>query len=221
MGQNLNGTLLLLLMGIWAGLDAQNSPMPVITDYDNTSLPAIWQTGGDTTFCKHQVLTVHGADFHRATGGESFDTLWAVIGFFGCPILSSNISGNGNDDRITIRVPQHFAQDTCVRLRLIKRTWDGVGYHTYPVEDTVCLTGDSALVTYGAASFCVGDTAPRPSVTLWPSNTSGLYCCTSGAPGFYVNPANGEIPLHPGARGRELFQVCHGALGDARWPHTS
>jgi hypothetical protein len=202
MRTHLPATLLLLLLLLSAtAMDAQSSPTPVIDDYDGTSLPATYQIGGDTTFCKGRAVTIHGQDFKKATGGESWDT--TAIYLDGNRVWPQSITSqsNGNDDHIFLALPDIYPSDTCLLLQVVKRTTFLLDTFYYEAKDTVCLTGDKATVSYGASMFCLGDTNPLPQITLAPPTATGGFCCRTGATGFWVNPTTGEIPLHPGAVG--------------------
>jgi hypothetical protein len=198
---------------------AQSSPSPVIQDYDNTSLPATYQIG-DTTFCSTQTITIHGQDFRKATGGENWDTTLVEFGTVAPTSVTFNFSGNGNNDRIVCQIPPTAfiaGIDTCLVLRIIKKTSQGANVYFYYASDTICLTGDVATVAYGASMFCLGDTNPLPEITLAPMTATGGFCCRSGATGFWVNPTTGEIPLHPGAVGPSnqfLFVTDHPRCAD-------
>jgi hypothetical protein len=179
----------------------QSSPSPIIQDYDNTSLPVTYQINSDTTFCKGRTITIHGQYFKRATSGELWDTTQVFLA--GQRIWPQSIVSQmgGTNDRIVLALPSTYLSDTCLRLEIVKRTVLALDTFFYTTADTICLTGDMASVTYGASVFCLGDTNPRPSITLLPPTATGAFCCRSGAPGFWVNPSTGEIPLHPGAVG--------------------
>jgi hypothetical protein len=195
---------------------SQSSPMPMLTDYDLTSLPAIHWVGGDTTFCKGATVTIHGQDFKKATGGEAWDTTAIFLGGQRIMPISITSQGNGNDDRILLVLPAPFSGDTCLLLQVVKRTLLFPDTFLYSAKDTICLTGDRAQVTYADSIFCLGDTNPHPVLTLSPG-TTGSFCCPSGAPSFAVFPQTGEIPLHPGAVGMAnqfQYHTHHPRCGD-------
>jgi hypothetical protein len=209
--------LLLLLAGSATTIFAQSSPTPVIDDYDGTSLPATYQLNSDTTFCKGRAVTIHGQDFKKATGGESWDTTAIYLGGNRVWPQSITSQSNGNDDHIYLVLPNVYPSDTCLLLQVVKRTTLLLDTFYYEAKDTICLTGDVATVSYGASMFCLGDTNPLPSITLAPPTATGGFCCRTGATGFWVNPTTGEIPLHPGAVGPSnqfLFVTDHPRCAD-------
>ena len=69
-------------------------------------------------------------------------------------------------------------------LQLIKKTHLGANVYFYYANDTVCLTGDKATVSYGAGVFCLGDPNPVPSIILTPPTATGMFCCRSALLGF-------------------------------------
>ncbi len=201
--------LLLLLMVATSAAHSQSSPSPVIQDYDNTSLPVAYQINSDTTFCKGHSITLHGQYFKKATSGELWDTTQVFLG--GQRIWPQSITSmmGGTNDRIVIQLPPAYMTDTCLRVQIVKRTILALDTFLYTVTDTICLTGDVAQVAYPASIFCLGDPNPLPSVTLMPPTATGMFCCRTGAPGFWVNPSTGEIPLHLGAVGNNnQFLYC-------------
>ncbi len=193
---------------------AQSSPQPMITDYDATSLPTAYQINADTTFCKAQTITIHGRNFKKATGAEMWSATWVVFGTtsaIAANVISISSQSGGMDDRIVCEVPPFYTRDTCLRVRIIKRTIQfPADTFVYYGTDTICLTGDRAIVSYAAPVFCLGDSNPVPQqITLAPPTATGGFCCRTGAPGFWVNTATGEIPLHPGAVGpSNQFLYC-------------
>ncbi len=201
--------LLLLLMVATSAAHSQSSPSPVIQDYDNTSLPVAYQINSDTTFCKGHSITLHGQYFKKATSGELWDTTQVFLG--GQRIWPQSITSmmGGTNDRIVIQIPPAYTIDTCLRVEIVKRTILALDTFQYIVTDTICLTGDVAQVSYQGSIFCLGDPNPLPSVTLMPPTATGMFCCRTGAPGFWVNPSTGEIPLHLGAVGNNnQFLYC-------------
>ncbi|MBP6720739.1 MAG: gliding motility-associated C-terminal domain-containing protein [Bacteroidia bacterium] len=201
--------LLLLFMVAASAAHSQSSPSPVIQDYDNTSLPVTYQINSDTTFCKGHSITLHGQYFKKATSGELWDTTQVFLG--GQRIWPQSITATmgGTNDRIVIQLPPAYMTDTCLRVEIVKRTILALDTFQYTVTDTICLTGDVAQVAYQGSIFCLGDPNPLPSVTLMPPTATGMFCCRTGAPGFWVNPSTGEIPLHLGAVGNNnQFLYC-------------
>jgi hypothetical protein len=211
-GDNL--LLLLFFCLVASEIAAQASPQPMITDYDATSLPTQYQINADTTFCKAQTITIHGRNFKKATGAETWSATWVVFGTvsgIAANVLSVTSQSGGMDDRIVCEIPPFYTRDTCLRVRIIKRTVQfPADTFVYYGTDTVCLTGDRAIVSYAAPVFCLGDSNPLPQqITLAPPTATGGFCCATGAPGFWVNPATGELPLHPGAVGpSNQFLYC-------------
>ena len=210
MKTHLPSILLLLLFCVFATeMAAQSSPSPLISDYDNTSLPAIYQVGSDSAFCKAQTITIHGQNFKKATGGETWNATWVMVGTCAANVLSITTQSGGSNDHIVCQIPSQFIQDTCLRVRIVKRTiqWPDTFY--YYAADTVCLIGDQATVSYASYQLCLGDTNPLPQVAILPNTSTGMFCCRTGATGFWVNPTTGEIPLHLGAVGpNNQFLFC-------------
>ncbi len=201
--------LLFILLVSASASHSQSSPSPVIQDYDNTSLPAAYQINADTTFCKGRTFTIHGQYFKKATSGELWDTTQVFLS--GQRVWPQSITATmgGTNDRIVFQLPTSHAGDTCLRLEIVKRTILALDTFLYTVADTICLTGDVAQAAYQGSTFCLGDTNPLPSVTLTPPTATGMFCCRTGVPGFWVNPSTGEIPLHLGSVGsNNQFLYC-------------
>ena len=204
---------LLIIWGSISAIEAQNSPNIILTDFDNTSKPFA-QT--DSTFCKGQTIVLHGQNFKRATSGEAWDTTIVYLG--GNRIWPNSITsqGGGTNDRIQIDLPNIFINDTCLTLEIWKRTVQFPDTFFYKYYDTICVGGDFVQISYGQDTFCLGDPNPIPSILLGP-NTTGSFCCYSGASSFAVFPNTGEIPLHQGAVGNAnsfQFQSNHAFCGD-------
>ena len=192
---------------------SQNSPNLTLTDYDNTSKPF---AQSDSTFCKGQIITIHGQNFKRATSGEAWDT--TIVYLAGNRIWPNYINqqNGGTNDRIEIDLPNTYPNDTCLTLELWKRTVQFPDTFLYKLYDTICVGGDFAQISYGQDTFCLSDPNPMPSIQLGP-NTTGSFCCFSGAPSFAVFPNTGEIPLHQGAVGNNntfQYQSNHAFCGD-------
>lgn len=214
-------TFIFLLLCGWGLVQAQSSPPPAITDYDNTALADSLWPGTDSAFCKGGSFTIHGMYFKRSQGGENWDTTFVYLGAYpgGTKAQVTGIAtgGGGTNDRINVSLPDIFVQDTCLPLLVIKRTTLGQQTFTYSDTAQVCLIGDWASVVYPDSAFCVGDSNPLPVITLSDS-ASGAFCCMSGAPGFYVTPSSGSVILHQGAVGEDnsfWFQTDHPACGDS------
>ena len=190
------GAIVLMLM--YCPLYGQNSPFPTIVNYGGTSLDSAYSPI-DTTFCKGAMFTIQGMDFISVGGGDNFDSFVVRLDTFPCQILQLNATPSGNNDDVTILLPDLFVADTCLPLHLIKFTSNAFGMVPYLASDTICLTGDYVDIQYADSTFCLGDTNPRPA-TFVSTDSLGSFCCTSGSPGFIVLP-NGEIPLHNGAVG--------------------
>ncbi len=155
---------------------------------------------------------IRGMDFISVGNGDNFDSFVVRLDTFQCPILQLNANPSGNNDNVTILLPDLFEADTCLPLYLIKFTSNSFGTIPYLATDTICLTGDFLEIAYADTVFCVGDTNPRP-IRLVSTDSLGGFCCLSGTPGFFVLP-NGEIPLHNGAIGLDqsfAYQTTHPA----------
>jgi hypothetical protein len=216
MENHLHRILLLLLLAPAFTLTAQNSPTVVLQDYDQTSLPAQYQLQNDTTFCKTQTLTIHGQNFKRATSGEAWDTTTIKLGGIKITPNSITTQNGGTNDRITLTLPTTYWRDTCLTIEITKRTVQTPDTFYYTAQDTICLTGDQAQITYPQTTYCIGDANPIPTITLSP-NTTGQFCCQSGAASFTVFPTTGEIPIHLGAvnpNNQFQYQTNHPRCGD-------
>jgi hypothetical protein len=188
----------LLIGGGW--MLSQSSPTPMINDYDLSALPD--SLASDTAFCKGQTITIHGQYFKRAQGGESWDTTRVFFGGLNgvqAQVLSISTSGGGSNDFMQVQIPDVFVEDTCLSLTIIKSTSIGTTPFNYLVTDTVCLLGDFVQISYSDTLFCIGEPNPLPSMAT-SSNTTGAFCCESGASGFFVL-VNGEVPLYSGSAG--------------------
>ena len=188
----------------YAQVKGQASTTPAIQHYGMTSLPVPFQMG-DTTFCKGRLVTIVGNHFMSVAGAESWHTTQLTLGDSTVAVTALS------DTLLSFTASPSRGADTCLTLHITKYTISGTDTFTYTISDTLCFVGDLATVMYAAHSFCVGDTNPAPSISLYPTSATGSFCCSSGAPSFWVHPATGEIPLHPGSVGTSsfLFTTSH------------
>jgi hypothetical protein len=186
--------LLLLLLLPWL-LHAQQ--LPEILHFGGTSFTS--SNGNDSAFCKRQqVVRLVGLGFVDVPSDESYDSTVVTFGGWRCPLISLS------DTLAVIAVPGDFRDDTTLALTLTRFGQADAGPVAPADTQDVRLEGDHVRITYPEGTWCVGGINPVPLIIKGRGSWPGVFTAHQNG-SFSVIAATGEVPLHSGAVGTQVW----------------
>lgn len=186
--------LLLLLLLPWF-IKAQQ--LPEILHFSGTSFTS--SNGNDSAFCKGQdVVRLAGHGFVFVSSDESYDSTVVTIGGLRCPLLLLS------DTLAVVTLPDSFPHDTTLSLVLTRHGQGDSGPLAPADTCTVRLEGDHLTISYAPGPWCVGTLNPLPTIVKGRGTWPGTFIAQANG-SFTVIPSTGEVPLHSGAVGSQLW----------------
>jgi hypothetical protein len=184
---------LLLLLLPWL-LNAQQ--LPEILHFGGTSFTS--SNGTDSAFCKGQaIVRIAGRGFVNVPSDEDYDSTTVVLGGWRCSLISLS------DTLATIAMPG-YPHDTTLTLVLTRYGQADAGPVAPADTHVVRLEGDHIWIDYPEGPWCVGEANPVPLITKGRGTWPGVFDAHANG-SFSVVASTGEVPLHSGAVGTQVW----------------